>query len=325
MANGDQTGRRFRGLFSRGDKGPGEAGATPTSAARRTPSFDPFELAAVGLLILDQDGVVLRANRVALTTIGFARTDIEGVANVVDLAEMSYRTALGQHLVRAISRDRAGQIPVQLLHKDGSSRAVVLHTVPRGGDGDSVVHVHCAIVGGTERRAPGQGSASAPQKDDVTPAMHRDYFLNVGEIALRRTREANEPFSVVMIDLDHFGPFVFRHGSDAANAALTSFVSVAQEQLRGRDLLSRLEGDGFAVCLPGADSATATRVAERIRSALERTPLAIGGGRSVRCTASFGVVSARALDGDLEDVVLRAQVQQQVAKEEGRNRVSTED
>jgi GGDEF domain-containing protein len=74
---------------------------------------------------------------------------------------------------------------------------------------------------------------------------------------------------------------------------------------------------------PGADRETATRVAERIRRAIERTRLDIGGGHGARRTASFGVVTAEPSDDDLEELVLRAQVLQFPAKEEGRDRIAS--
>jgi diguanylate cyclase (GGDEF)-like protein len=40
--------------------------------------------------------------------------------------------------------------------------------------------------------------------------------------------------------------------------------------LRGGDVVARLGGDEFTVLLPGADSATAHNVAERLRDALVR-------------------------------------------------------
>jgi diguanylate cyclase (GGDEF)-like protein len=89
--------------------------------------------------------------------------------------------------------------------------------------------------------------------------------------------------------------------------------------VRATDSAYRYGGEEFLVLLRETDEAGAALLAERLRSALERTLARQRGGQGV--TASFGVAqygASRALPGPLVEAADRALYE---AKREGRNRV----
>lgn len=125
--------------------------------------------------------------------------------------------------------------------------------------------------------------------------------------------------SCTLFDLDHFKQINDRYGHDVGDAALTHVASVVRSCIRESDEFGRYGGEEFVVLMPNTTIATAEQVAERIRLALEGSPLRHG-DISIPLTASFGVTDA--LAGESQETILRrVDVLMYEAKQAGRNRV----
>jgi diguanylate cyclase (GGDEF)-like protein len=126
-----------------------------------------------------------------------------------------------------------------------------------------------------------------------------------------------------MLDIDHFKRINDRLGHAAGDAALQHAVRLWKAELREVDTLGRLGGEEFCALLPLAapgDLPAATRVAERLRAALEARPL-VWLGEQVLMTASVGVALPDSPDAEGDVGLARADAQLYRAKGEGRNRV----
>lgn len=126
------------------------------------------------------------------------------------------------------------------------------------------------------------------------------------------------PCALVMFDIDHFKTFNDTRGHDAGDEVLVEVAAAVSRQLRDTDHVGRWGGEEFMVLATNTDVEGASRVASRLRGAIEA--LAIRDYGSV--TASFGVAAHR--KGEVRsDLVKRADVAMYRAKEGGRNRVET--
>jgi diguanylate cyclase (GGDEF)-like protein len=97
---------------------------------------------------------------------------------------------------------------------------------------------------------------------------------------------------------------------------LTSVAAVLRDFSRDIDAPARYGGEELAVVLPQTDPAGAVQLAERMREAVERLPIpCVGGGGSLRVTASFGVAPLPESAGDAADSALYR------AKRGGKSRV----
>ena len=163
--------------------------------------------------------------------------------------------------------------------------------------------------------------------DPLTRVYNRRTFLRACEQELAIAQRKNRPFSILMVDLDHFKSINDRYGHAVGDAALIAAVHSMQDSIRGSDVLARWGGEEFTALLPNANLEAAHVVAERLRANVERVRLPVSGladGEMViRMTASIGLATCD-LNESIHDVVNRADQNLYLAKDFGRNRVLSE-
>ena len=165
--------------------------------------------------------------------------------------------------------------------------------------------------------------------DPLTRLFNRRIFLMWCEKELARVAETGNPFSILMIDLDHFKGINDRFGHSAGDQAICAAVEQMQDSVRGVDILARWGGEEFTCMLPNATREAAHTVAERMRLKIEQMALMVpssnaGPGVTVRLTASIGVATHSSSDSpadSLASMLERADLALYRAKSTGRNRV----
>lgn len=162
--------------------------------------------------------------------------------------------------------------------------------------------------------------------DPLTRLYNRRVFLKWCEKELLRTQRTQEPFSLLMLDLDHFKRINDHFGHHAGDEVLCAAVEKMQDSVRGLDVLCRWGGEEFAVLLPNAPAEATRIVAERIRENVGT--VVIRGGRAaaqdlqpLELTVSIGAATYRDLDDGLAAMLQRADRALYAAKAAGRNRV----
>ncbi len=166
-----------------------------------------------------------------------------------------------------------------------------------------------------------QAAEVRARTDDLTGLLNHRRFND----QLARSVAADEPFGLVMIDLDAFKVVNDTQGHQAGDRLLRDIASAIQGSVPETDAVFRYGGDEFAVILPGAGARDLRSAAERIRAAVagvgDRGTPWHGGG--VRVTASIGTAAYPADGRQAEDVLLAADRACFVAKRNGRARVAT--
>lgn len=120
--------------------------------------------------------------------------------------------------------------------------------------------------------------------------------------------------SILLLDLDRFKGINDRLGHDAGDRALQAVAGVLRDTLRRGDEIIRWGGEEFLVCLPQTPLADASRVAEKLRSAVE------GITEPERITVSIGACEIAPVQ-HLTQAVVRADEALRNAKSAGRNQV----
>jgi len=143
-------------------------------------------------------------------------------------------------------------------------------------------------------------------------ALHHEWF---------RAQRSGNPLSLLMIDADHFKAFNDRHGHQAGDEALRALAVIIRANVhRPADLVARYGGEEFSVILAETDSEGARQIAEHIRAAVQKMPLA--DESQTPMTVSIGIATwTTASDISLEQLLFIADKALYEAKERGRNRV----
>ncbi len=162
-------------------------------------------------------------------------------------------------------------------------------------------------------------------RDGLTGLANRREFDRRLKEELERSRRYSLPFSLLMLDLDHFKAVNDTYGHPAGDEVLRTLAVRVRVQVRPVDQVARYGGEEFAVILPETDGAGALAFAERLRAAIAAVPFALHAERAIGLTASIGVASFPR-DGDTErDLVAAADRALYSAKQSGRNWVRRSD
>ena len=166
--------------------------------------------------------------------------------------------------------------------------------------------------------------------DPLTRLFNRRGFLLWCDKEISESQRTGTPFSMLMIDIDHFKKINDDYGHVAGDTALCTAVERMQASIRGIDVLARWGGEEFAAVLPNANQEAAMIVAERLRGNVERILMSarrIGEEQKspgLRLTVSVGIATYSGPVDTVDAMLRRADANLYQAKAMGRNRVLAE-
>lgn len=156
--------------------------------------------------------------------------------------------------------------------------------------------------------------------DALTSLLNRRAIEAALEREAQRLHRFGEPFTIIMIDIDHFKRINDRIGHAGGDAVLVAVSHCLQEHARGLDRVARFGGEEFCVLLPHTLHEGGMQAAERLRLAISRINVPWG-DEHVTVTISGGVATACDALEALPSVMRRADQALYQAKSEGRNTV----
>ena len=135
--------------------------------------------------------------------------------------------------------------------------------------------------------------------------------------------QSGHPYSVILLDIDHFKSVNDQFGHAAGDAVLSLVSRILRENTKTSDHLCRLGGEEFGILLPRCDEKPARSIAESHRNKIEKTVLRFG-NHEISVTVSCGV--ALAISGTSQsDLLARADAALYTAKRQGRNRTCVDE
>lgn len=156
--------------------------------------------------------------------------------------------------------------------------------------------------------------------DSLTGLPNRraaDGRLNV---ELARAKRAEEPFTIVICDLDRFKLINDHFGHDVGDEVLQHVGTILHSALRESDWVARWGGEEFILFLHRSTAHEVFNAMERMREEIKARPLHTRHGK-LELTASFGIGSFRDAEADVTQVLAEADSCLYEAKRRGRDRV----
>jgi len=159
--------------------------------------------------------------------------------------------------------------------------------------------------------------------DPLTQVYNRRVFDEIAVKEWERSKRSNSPMTVVLFDIDHFKQVNDTHGHLIGDEVLINLAGFCTSNLRSMDIFARYGGEEFVVLMPDADQTSAYQTMERLRTTIEKIPLASYDNFDVSITISAGMVT---WDGrEATDINVLLELADQAlyqSKEKGRNQVT---
>lgn len=153
--------------------------------------------------------------------------------------------------------------------------------------------------------------------DALTGLYNRGAIMNLLQREITRCAREKSKLGVILADIDHFKAINDNHGHNAGDQALLEVAGRMQSALRSYDFLGRYGGEEFLVVAPGCGAKEAPDVAERLRTAVFKSPVLVGNA-AIDVTISLGVSVAGACE-TMTALLKRADWALYEAKDAGRN------
>jgi len=160
------------------------------------------------------------------------------------------------------------------------------------------------------------------QLDSLTGVYNHGYFLkNLAEQA-KQSLDKNEPFSLIMLDVDYFKQYNDSYGHLVGDRVLQGLCTAIQQHIKQTDSVGRWGGEEFVISLPGADDKQALKIAKRISETLSVLRVEDRNQKTVPIpTISQGIAVYPNEADEIYRLIDIADRRLYIAKERGRNQI----
>ena len=164
--------------------------------------------------------------------------------------------------------------------------------------------------------------------DPLTKLYNRRYFFTEVGSSLARAKRYSQPFSLLLMDLDHFKEVNDDYGHECGDKVLKNISNILSQFTREGDTLARIGGEEFVLALPETKNDGALTLAERIRSTIDDHEWDCN-GITMKVQISIGLASLDDCNDDeiheddiqVSDILRKADLALYHVKHNGRNGV----
>ncbi len=156
-------------------------------------------------------------------------------------------------------------------------------------------------------------------KDPLTGLYNKGYIMEQIKYHINLALSTKKPFSVIMLDIDHFKKVNDIYGHLCGDYVLKKLSSVFLEQTRSMNITGRYGGEEFIILAPQSNVHSAFNFAERLRTLIENIQFSYE-GKNFKITISCGVAELTPKIKKPETLIANADKALYQAKNSGRNR-----
>nr|WP_268820166.1 diguanylate cyclase [Paraglaciecola sp. G1-23] len=154
--------------------------------------------------------------------------------------------------------------------------------------------------------------------DPLTKAYNRHGIQQYIMAAFERYRRTQEPFSILILDYDHFKQINDNYGHDVGDLVLMTGADLIKQTMREQDKLARWGGEEFLVLLPGTDLEGALSIGQKLKDKISAKP--IGQPLGITVTVTIGVAQIQPAES-FDKLFKRADDALYKGKQAGRNQI----
>lgn len=156
-------------------------------------------------------------------------------------------------------------------------------------------------------------------RDALTGLYNRGYLEESLEREASRARRSNQPFGLMMIDIDHFKRFNDTFGHAVGDAVLRTVGQYLLSLARAEDIPCRYGGEEFVLLMAHTSPATVRERAEKLRLGAQELGIECDGRSVGPITLSIGIAIFPDHAASGEMVLRHADAALYQAKQAGRN------
>ncbi|MDU7781124.1 MAG: diguanylate cyclase [Aeromonas caviae] len=160
--------------------------------------------------------------------------------------------------------------------------------------------------------------SNALSRDSLTGLLKHADIKEKVTIERERAMRTSKPFSVVMLDIDHFKKVNDTHGHAVGDNVIRALANLLRQRLRRVDSLGRYGGEEFLAVLPDCNGVQAVKIIDQIRQQFSLLSF-VGEQGEFFVSLSAGV--ACCMGSTANEVMETADRALYNAKRNGRNRV----
>lgn len=260
---------------------------------------------------------VVYVNAAWETLTGYRAEEVVGSVPDIEHGLWSDPT-MRERIQDAFVHGRPYRCTLENTHADGSRYWVdiTISALETEGDDCYFAAVERDITEEVELKAAARRLAST---DPITGVLSRKAWLNELERSFTLRKRYGRPWTVVLVDLDGFAAFRADHEIGATTRVIQALAERIRPSAREQDVIGRFGHDDFAILMPETHADEGRLLAERIRRAIDQTPIEVD-GEQYHFTASIGLVEPSD-DRTVTEAVARFEHALVEARERGGNTV----
>ena len=293
---------------------------------------------AEGLLVLDEAGNIVLANKAFITIVGMNAEELEHrPASDLEWVGEGDNDSLPWSMAMKLGELQSERM-LRYISDTGSERILSVNAAPlgKGKSGRGVLATFRDVTHVEEHRLELERMLDLLQRsrdeitrkndelnilatqDSLTGCLNRRAFFEIFDGMWNEAHRESTPLSCIMIDVDHFKSVNDTYGHHTGDEVLRAVSHAVKELFANNGLVCRYGGEEFCIVLPGYNVEAAYAQSEKARAAIGK--IRLDDPAELRLAASLGVSELRFNAKDTQDLINQADACLYVAKREGRNR-----
>jgi len=266
-----------------------------------------------GIIIAGPDKKIIYANTAICNLTGYANNELVGETPAIFKSAKNL-PQLYQEMWSSVNENLSWSGEIWNRVKSGEVRPFSLTITSIMDNRGTLTHYSGIFQDIFERKKTEAQILYQATHDLLTGLKNRYCASDKLEELIKVTRRYQRPFSIILIDIDHFKAVNDNYGHQIGDQVLQAIGQIILDNVRTSDLACRWGGEEFMVICQECSVSGALELAEKLRMAIEQTTFS----SNIKMTASFGAGQFRQYEAS-DSLLIRVDDYLYQAKGHGRN------